>query len=93
MANISASKIKHATLGVNTADVVTFSKSFKAIEVLNRGSVEIYFRVDGTNPTIGGDDAYVVMPGAPLQVPSLANPDVVRLIASASCAYSVTGVN
>jgi hypothetical protein len=93
MANYSAAKVKHQTLGANAVDVVTLTAKFKAVEVLNRGSVEIYFRVDGTPPTVGGDDCFVVVPGASLQVPSLDASDVVRLIAASTCAYSVTGVN
>jgi hypothetical protein len=93
MANYSAAKVKHQTLGANAVDVVTLTAKFKAVEVLNRGSVEIYFRIDGTAPTVGGDNCFVAPAGAVLQVPSLQASDVVRLIASSACAYSVTGVN
>jgi hypothetical protein len=92
MANYSAAKVKHQTLSANVVDVVTLTAKFKAVEVLNRGSADIYFRVDGTAPTVAGDDCFVVVASASLQVPSLDESDVVRLIASSSCAYSVTGV-
>lgn len=64
-----------------------------AVEIKNRGSVPIFFRLDGTAPTVGGDDAYVVAPGESLQTPSVfSSPVSVKLIASAACDYSVTAV-
>lgn len=64
------------------------------VEVINRGSTELFVRGDGTNPTsTGADDDYIVLPGGAEIIP-VKDIDVddseahVRIVSSATCAYS-----
>lgn len=86
---------KHATVAVaGTDETVNFSGNVQSVEVMCRdGAAEIYFTIDGTTPTVGGDDTYVVpaSAGAALRVGSPPGTDVVKLISSGTPAYSVTG--
>jgi len=97
MATYAAAKAKHATLTASTVDTVTLSNCSN-VEVLNRGTTELYFTVDGTTPTVAGDNCYIVQAGAALQVPGSSPTYVqdrvaiaVKVISSAAVAYSVTG--
>ena len=87
----------HKTLTASSADVVTLDDDYAEVEVVNRGTSELYFTVDkGTAPTVGGDGTNVVMGGGALRVPSTLSrsgtPTLVRLIAADAVPYSVTGV-
>lgn len=92
MANLTAAVAKHATLTAATVDKVTLSTHLGGVEVVNRdqGTSELYVRVDGTDPTVGGDDCYVV-PAASAR--TIVLPDrgkcEARVICSAAVAYSV----
>lgn len=82
----------HETLAMNTVDTVEFDVADREIEVLNRvGTDEIYFTIDGTTPTVGGENCYV-LPAAmgSLKVPVRASTTVVKLISASACEYSVT---
>lgn len=89
-----AARAKHGTLSANTVATVALSAEWGGIEVKNRATAgDIYFRVDGTNPTVAGDECDVVTPGESLLVPTGAGPDTVKLISSTEgAAYSVRGV-
>lgn len=91
MATHSVARAKHATLVAATVDTVNLSGDTPEVEVLNRGGDYIYFTLDGSVPTSGGDDTYVVPPGSALQVPdwSGAGPSQVKLISASAVAYSV----
>jgi hypothetical protein len=59
----------HKTLSGTTVDDVTMSGTFNQIEVMNRsGAASIFFTVDGSTPTVAGDDTDVVVEGTSLQV-------------------------
>jgi hypothetical protein len=88
VANLTAVFAKHATLTAATVDVVMFQQGTPTeIEVYNRGSADIYFRTDGTAPTVAGDDCYVVSAGQSLVIDGAA---AVQLISASATAYSVT---
>jgi hypothetical protein len=89
MANYSANIAKHATLVAATVDMVTLAQDAQQVEVINRGTVDIYFRVDGTAPAVGGDDCEVLPAGASLIVPTPNSTTVVELISSGTPPYSV----
>lgn len=94
MADHAVARSKHATLSADTVDAVTLTRDYPAAEVKNRGEPDIHFTVDGSTPTVGGDDTFVVPAGESLVVglsTKPQTPDVVKLIATDSCAYSVTG--
>lgn len=94
MATHSVALAKHATLSASTVDTITLTNDFQTVEVVHRTSTAadpIYFTVDGSTPTVGGDNTYVVMPGGWKSVRAWANSDVVKLISAGTPAYSVTG--
>lgn len=95
MASATVATAKHLTLAASTVDSITFSVNPKTVEVLNRdGAAAIFFTVDGSTPTVGGDDCFAVpaAAGAALAVdaPSTTG-TVVKLISAGTPAYSVTG--
>jgi hypothetical protein len=91
MASYTVNISKHATLAANVIDTCTFSRDLDRVEVLNRGSAEIYLTAEGQTPSIGGDDTYVVAAGAGLLVePSSANNTIIKLISTVACPYSIT---
>jgi hypothetical protein len=94
VATYSGAASQHQTLAATVVDTVTLDADYDYVEVLNRASSgDIYFRVDGTAPTVAGAGCYVVQPGQSLQV-LVKSPGntVVKLISSATPPYSVTGV-
>jgi hypothetical protein len=94
MANHSAAVAVHATNAGSTVDVVTLAENYGTVEVLNRGTATLWVLVDNaahTNPTVGGDDCYVVPAGAARSIGVPEGVTVLRVLADASCAYSVTG--
>jgi hypothetical protein len=96
MANYSAvRRSKHATLVANTVDTVPFSTKPKSIEVRNRdASAFIFFRTDGTAPTVNGDDTDLLGPGERLEVDATnIEPPQVQLISSGTPAYSVRAIS
>lgn len=54
-------RIKHVTLVANAAQTVTLDSDFSMVEVMNvDGVARIYYTVDGSTPTVAGDDTYVL---------------------------------
>jgi hypothetical protein len=87
--------IRHGTLVAATVTTVTFSAdadTIDTVEVINRsGSAEIFFTVDGTTPTVAGNDCEI-LPAAvgavEVGVPGRAS-TVVKLISAGAPTYSV----
>lgn len=100
MATYTPARITHQTLTISTVDTVTFTGGMSAVEILNKDTTGvIYARVDGTNPVVAADENYVILPGQALTIPfagsesaATAGDDVVKLISSTACAYTVTGI-
>lgn len=87
--------VRHGVLAPGTVTAIETNADRDSIEVLNRdGAAEIYFRVDGVNPAVGGDDCHVVAAtvggGVEVSVPDRAGKTDVRLIAAAAVAFSLT---
>jgi hypothetical protein len=62
-----------------------------AVEVLSRGANEIFFTVDGSTPTVGGDDTHVATARIPARVSVPRTEAItVKLISSAAAPYSVS---
>ena len=92
---------RHVTLAPTTVDTVTLDQERQWVTVLNRdGAYEIYFTVDGSDPSVGGDDTYVVakaigaestarFPTEVEQPPGGENEPVVKLISSGAAELSV----
>lgn len=84
-------KRKHGTLTASTVATVALDGG-NNVEVVNRGTVDIFARTDGTNPTVGGaDDDYVIPAGGYLSIPdedSSSSTTTVKLISSGTPGYS-----
>jgi hypothetical protein len=97
VANVAVSAFStHRTLVAATVDRITLTDSnFGQVEVLNRdGVAEIYFTVDGADPTVGGDGTHVLPAsvGAVVVRSSGRQATVVKLISSGTPKYSIRGV-
>lgn len=58
---------KHVTLVASTVATVTVDGGFEFIEVVNTTAASlVYFTVDGSTPTIAGDDTWVAVPNVPV---------------------------
>jgi hypothetical protein len=95
MASYTVRRSKHATLVANTADKVTFTSKPKSIEVRNLSDTAvIFFRCDGTAPTVNGDDTDRLGPGERLEVDGAnIDPPEVQLISSGTPGYSIRAVS
>lgn len=85
----------HHTLTAGVVDTVTFALAFDQLEILNRdGSAEIYFTVDGSAPSVGGGNSFVLPAsvGAAIVGISTSGGTVVKLISAGTPAYSVSAV-
>lgn len=84
--------IKHGTLVADTVASVEVDGAPSTVEVLIVADpAPIYFRVDGTDPTVAGDDCEVVPAGigAALVVDAGDPPIEVKLISAGTPTYSV----
>lgn len=91
MAAITAQFTAHATLVASTVDTVTLNDQ-PWVEVLNRGTDPIYFRLDGTNPTVAGNETHVATAGSSVVMKAPGRGAlVVKLISAGATAYSVRG--
>lgn len=96
MASYSVTRAKHATLAASTVDTVTLTSPYPSVEVLNRdGAAAIYFTVDGSTPTVEGDNTFVLLDSkSALEVnTNSGTTSVVKLISAGTPTYSVTGVD
>jgi hypothetical protein len=58
-----AIKVETVTLVADTVSTVTLSGSGRALRVSSQaGSGSVYFRTDGVDPVLGGDEAMVLLP-------------------------------
>ena len=91
----SATRSVHKTLTAGAPDTVNLTNpAWTWVEVINHHTTaRIYFTVDGSAPTVGGDNTFVVPPysSATAQDVSLVTNSVVRLISDTACPYSVAG--
>lgn len=80
-------------LTVDTAQVGTAGEDVETIEILNRGSDELWARADGQDPGVDADGSHVI-PAGNARVISLrpSGRAQVRLISATAVACSVTKV-
>jgi hypothetical protein len=99
MATVNKNRAYHGTLTAATVDTVNLSRVYGRVQVLNRGGAnEIYWTTDGTAPTVGGDNCWVVpsqVGASDIRANSQAqsNTCVVKLISTGTPTYSVLGVD
>lgn len=86
-------KVRHGSTTSNTVETVNLGHDADFVEVVNRGAVNLYFRFDGPNPSVDGDDSEIVTPGTALE---LFRKDsgfaVVKLVSASGADYTVRGV-
>lgn len=91
-----ASRIQSGTVVANTVTTVILNYR-SSIEIVNRGTVDMWARVDGVDPTIAGDECLFI---APQGFVTIANPkptptagvtsnSEIRMIAGSNCNYTV----
>lgn len=95
MTDITGTTSKHPTLGANAVDRVTLTDAVTGIEVLNRapiGGEPLWVRF-GADPTVAGDNTYVVPASTSLPIPMrIAKSNQVRVISAGAIPYSVTAL-
>lgn len=57
---MTATYIHSGSTTANTVSDITFVQWHSTIEIVNSGNVDMWARVDGTNPTIAGDDCIYI---------------------------------
>lgn len=99
---VAAGKVgAHAkALVADTVDTVTFKTRAASVEVVSDGTAELYFSIDGTTPTVGGDNCYYLPATAssrevPVPTEALVGGAevVVKLISHGTTHYSVARVS
>lgn len=83
---------KHVTLVAGTVTTVTLDPIYiSQVEVMNRGDVEVWVRLDGTNPAVEAEDSVVVPAKSFLTLPVSGSPVTVKLISTGTPKVSVRG--
>jgi hypothetical protein len=81
----------HKQLASNVVDTVNMSGFCGTIRVYNRDTtLDIYYRIDGVNPTVAGDECDVLPPGNDVLI-GMGDPTAptIKLICSGNATYSV----
>lgn len=96
MATYSVNTAKHAVLTPSTVDTVNLANPASFILVSNRTTSgnPVYFTFGDaskgvTDPTVGGDDTYIVTIGMTVSIPGDGTSPQVKLISTSAQAYSV----
>lgn len=96
MATYSVNTAKHAVLTPSTVDTVNLANPASFILVSNRTTSgnPIYFTFGDaskgvTDPTVGGDDSYVVTIGMTVSLPGDGTSPQVKVISTSAQAYSI----
>lgn len=92
-----ASRIQSGTVVANTVTTVTLAYR-SSIEIVNRGTVDMWARVDGVDPTIAGDECIFVAPQGfvdvanpkPVPTAGVTSNSEIRMIAGTNCNYTVS---
>lgn len=78
-------------LVASTVETVTFTDNVTAVEIISDGTAKVYYTVDGSTPTVGGANCYMIP--ASLSVDERAMPqqgtDAVKLISSGTPTLSI----
>lgn len=91
MTAYSVARAKHATLGAAAADAITFRTRHYTVRVTNLdGTQVIYGTLDGSVPTVGGDDTFVVPAGKVREFDNMGQGiSTVGLISTAGGQYNI----
>lgn len=89
---------RHGTLVANTVATVALSvantpgenqESFERCVVFARGTGDVFVRTDGVNPTVGGNDTFVVPANTRREIHLSGTSADIRLISSGTPGYTV----
>jgi hypothetical protein len=80
------------TLVAATVDTVTFFDAPKAIEVLSDGVDKVYVTTDGSTPTVGGDNTWIIPATPCARSIRMVSGKVVKLLSSGAPTLSVTRI-
>lgn len=91
MSTYTVAHAKHATLGAATVDTINFTTRHYVVTITNlTAATVIYGTLSGADPTVGGDDTFVVLPGAPRELDFIGGGiSQVKLISSGTPEYNV----
>lgn len=83
------------TLTASVVDTVNFDTDWNEVEVVSNGLAPLFVTVDGSSPTVNGEDSYILPAGTvssrTIVVPG-SGTTTVKVISSAPTTYSVAGV-
>jgi len=83
---------RHGTAS-GVVQTVTFTEDAGSVTVIARSATltdAIYFTIDGTAPSVAGDDTYVAVPNVPVRIDAQGTgAPVVKFISNATPGYSI----
>lgn len=90
-ATYNVAAVKSGTTTLLTVDTINFSLVCGTAFITNRSATDIWVTLDGSTPTIGGDEVYVVPAGSTrhILIPDPLNARQVKITASVASAYTV----
>jgi len=86
--------VRSGNLTANVVSTINFSNYYPRIAILNRGSDDIWVRADSINPTVGGDDSFVI-PSYSWKdniINSSGTSTEIRLISASAISFTVEGI-
>jgi hypothetical protein len=88
--------VHNKTLVAATVDTVTFSEDLREIEILSDGAAAVFVTVDGSAPTVAGNNTDILPAGGMTARTLTSAPGgdtAVKLISSGAPTYSVVGLS
>lgn len=85
--------VKSGILTANTVATVSIDNAQRGIDVINRDQAgEIFVTLDGTTPTVAGDNCYIVLGARFFDTQGIATATV-KLISALPLRYTIEGGN
>lgn len=90
MPSFTPARSQFAAVGVSTVDQISFTGDGGSFWITNRGAVDLWFRVDGTDPAASADSNHLLLPMTARTVNDpTGNKDVRVTAGAATCLYGV----
>lgn len=90
MAALTPVRSVFTTVGLSTVDQIAFSGDGSSFWIANRGAVDLWVRVDGTNPAASADGSHLLTAGLDRTFSDPTGNKEVRVTAgAATCLYAV----
>lgn len=84
---------RHGSTSADTVETVTFTQDLGTIQILHKGNVSdpLYATVNGTAPTVEGDDTFAVLSGGFRIIErDGAAPTLIKMISSGAVDFEVS---